>query len=55
MGSDIFFKQKTAYAIAQCLVGSEMCIRDSDTKRDGQYMDEASCYRTELFLSLIHI
>ncbi|WP_460366075.1 hypothetical protein, partial [Staphylococcus aureus] len=23
-----FFKQKTAYAIAQCLVGSEMCIRD---------------------------
>ncbi|WP_460366021.1 hypothetical protein, partial [Staphylococcus aureus] len=25
----IFFKQKTAYEIAQCLVGSEMCIRDS--------------------------
>ena len=24
----IFFKQKTAYEIAQCLVGSEMCIRD---------------------------
>ncbi len=24
-----FFKQKTAYEIAQCLVGSEMCIRDS--------------------------
>ncbi len=23
-----FFKQKTAYEIAQCLVGSEMCIRD---------------------------
>ena len=22
------FKQKTAYEIAQCLVGSEMCIRD---------------------------
>ena len=25
-----FFKQKTAYEIASCLVGSEMCIRDSD-------------------------
>ena len=23
-----FFKQKTAYEIASCLVGSEMCIRD---------------------------
>ena len=27
----IFFKQKTAYEIASCLVGSEMCIRDSST------------------------
>ena len=25
-----FFKQKTAYEISACLVGSEMCIRDSD-------------------------
>ena len=25
-----FFKQKTAYEIASCLVGSEMCIRDRD-------------------------
>ena len=24
-------KQKTAYEIASCLVGSEMCIRDSHT------------------------
>src|SRR5678810_1299204 len=24
-----FFKQKTAYEISACLVGSEMCIRDS--------------------------
>ncbi|GAB5857207.1 hypothetical protein JMUB7535_26880 [Staphylococcus aureus] len=23
-----FFKQKTAYEICACLVGSEMCIRD---------------------------
>ena len=23
-----FFKQKTAYDISACLVGSEMCIRD---------------------------
>ena len=26
-----FFKQKTAYEISACLVGSEMCIRDSIT------------------------
>ena len=26
-----FFKQKTAYEIASCLVGSEMCIRDRVT------------------------
>ena len=25
-----FFKQKTAYEIASCLVGSEMCIRDRE-------------------------
>ena len=25
-----FVKQKTAYEISACLVGSEMCIRDSD-------------------------
>ena len=25
---EYFFKQKPAYEIAQCLVGSEMCIRD---------------------------
>ncbi len=24
-----FFKQKTEYEISACLVGSEMCIRDS--------------------------
>ena len=27
-----FFKQKTAYEISACLVGSEMCIRDSGKK-----------------------
>ena len=26
-----FFKQKTAYEISACLVGSEMCIRDSES------------------------
>ena len=26
-----FFKQKTAYEISECLVGSEMCIRDRDS------------------------
>ena len=28
-GHIFFFKQKTAYEISACLVGSEMCIRDS--------------------------
>ena len=28
----IFLKQKTAYEITQCLVGSEMCIRDSTSR-----------------------
>ena len=32
-----FFKQKTAYEISACLVGSEMCIRDRiNTLRDSQ-------------------
>ncbi|MBW6154547.1 four-helix bundle copper-binding protein, partial [Pseudomonas aeruginosa] len=26
--SVFFFKQKTAYEVLRCLVGSEMCIRD---------------------------
>mgnify|MGYP002811667664 CR=1 FL=1 len=26
-----FFKKKTAYEISACLVGSEMCIKNSDT------------------------
>ena len=33
-----FFKQKTAYEISACLVGSEMCIRDS--ARAARIMDE---------------
>ena len=28
LGFFFFFKQKTAYEISACLVGSEMCIRD---------------------------
>ena len=28
-----FFKQKTAYEISACLVGSEMCIRDRYQKQ----------------------
>src|SRR5678809_1703109 len=28
-----FFKQKTAYEISACLVGSEMCIRDRSSKK----------------------
>ena len=29
-----FFKQKTAYEISACLVGSEMCIRDRSGATD---------------------
>ena len=29
-----FFKQKTAYEILRCLVGSEMCIRDRSGAAD---------------------
>ena len=32
-----FFKQKTAYEISACLVGSEMCIRDSSWGRSACY------------------
>ena len=28
-----FFKQKTAYEISECLVGSEMCIRDRNIRK----------------------
>ena len=31
-----FFKQKTAYEISACLVGSEMCIRDSQYRMANQ-------------------
>ena len=34
-----FFKQKTAYEISACLVGSEMCIRD----RRGKEARQAVC------------
>ena len=34
-----FFKQKTAYEISACLVGSEMCIRDSVVNCNLQRLD----------------
>lgn len=34
--------------IADCIEAAKACA-GHDTKREGQYMDEASCYRTELF------
>ena len=66
----IFFKQKTAYEIASCLVGSEMCIRDRDgivrhgasPSMRGQGLDRPVRGATQgrpglggLSLSLIHI
>ncbi|MDE7396783.1 MAG: hypothetical protein K2M98_03550, partial [Muribaculum sp.] len=29
-----FFKQKSAYAILRCLVGSDMCIRDTINNKE---------------------
>ena len=53
-----FFKQKTAYEISECLVGSEMCIRDrykmivvDDETAARQY----ALKQIEWELSLIHI
>ena len=37
----IFFKQKTAYEICACLVGSEMCIRDRICGDDEQKWKES--------------
>ena len=37
-----FFKQKTAYEIASCLVGSEMCIRDSIKTKWYQNVEKSS-------------
>ena len=35
-----FFKQKTAYEISACLVGSEMCIRDRSSSVYWPYLNE---------------
>ena len=59
-----FFKQKTAYEISECLVGSEMCIRDSFREFllklpfftiDIETEFFADLYLTFHSLSLIHI
>ena len=51
-----FFKQKTAYEIASCLVGSEMCIRDR-SRHLYVSLDHKTFYFTHIIsnLSLIHI
>ena len=41
--SFFFFKQKTAYEICACLVGSEMCIRDSYKGEDVIVRFNTSC------------
>ena len=38
-----FFKQKTAYEISECLVGSEMCIRDRPVRAFGSTTSPAIC------------
>ena len=42
------FKQKTAYEISACLVGSEMCIRDRPRWIGGQMNDSAERKANEL-------
>eukprot|EP01015_Nassula_variabilis_P005579 TRINITY_DN1412_c0_g1_i2.p2 TRINITY_DN1412_c0_g1~~TRINITY_DN1412_c0_g1_i2.p2 ORF type:complete len:151 (+),score=57.95 TRINITY_DN1412_c0_g1_i2:1-453(+) len=46
-----FFKQKTAYEISACLVGSEMCIRDRDRTGPHLYFlnDDGSRLEGKLF------
>ena len=55
-------KQKTAYEISACLVGSEMCIRDSskiavaeDAKDRPHWMGFVDYSGLKIKLSLIHI
>ena len=62
-----FFKQKTAYEISECLVGSEMCIRDrvsvtellmceripQDNKLNPERVEDI--VKAAIALSLIHI
>ncbi len=52
-----FFKQKTTYEISACLVGSEMCIRDSTHTHTHTHLFETdgACTHTHTHLSLIHI
>ena len=63
-----FFKQKTAYEISECLVGSEMCIRDRRIMPDyGAAIETADSFGAlfygmcdaasfpVVYLSLIHI
>ena len=44
-----FFKQKTAYEISECLVGSEMCIRDS-IRDDPENQERSSPLEAMTFL-----
>ena len=52
-----FFKQKTAYEISACLVGSEMCIRDRRIHVHTQctHMHAHTQLHGPVQLSLIHI
>ena len=54
-----FFKQKTAYEISECLVGSEMCIRDRLWSPPVSSCQSAACWSMAAIrgfsLSLIHI
>ena len=60
-GIFFFFKQKTAYEISACLVGSEMCIRDrlrvgaEYAWREMVMARVGLLYQEGIFLSLIHI
>ena len=42
-----FFKQKTAYEISACLVGSEMCIRDREYPVEKALEDFLGCFHVE--------
>eukprot|EP01015_Nassula_variabilis_P027800 TRINITY_DN573_c0_g1_i12.p1 TRINITY_DN573_c0_g1~~TRINITY_DN573_c0_g1_i12.p1 ORF type:complete len:171 (+),score=30.22 TRINITY_DN573_c0_g1_i12:34-546(+) len=49
-----FFKQKTAYEISACLVGSEMCIRDR-RRVHGNYQNKMKQLLTIVFTAVLLI
>ena len=51
-----FFKQKTAYEISACLVGSEMCIRDRrERKREEEVRSVRKMHTCNIHEMRVHL